>query len=288
MIFKIFNDNYDIWFGRFGNNIISIIKGILVAKKEKGLLQIPKHYILKTFDIDFRENKDCNEEKIFIHNFFQDNEYTLELNISIEDIQYCIDEFIINMINKDMIINDFPEDVLILHIRSGDIFFNEFFQKEKIQPPISFYEKIIDNTNYKKYLILSESYHNPTINNLKNKYPDKIILNNIENTIIGINNSFIYDLSILLSCKNILLTPSTLSVSILLLSHKLKKNIYFFNTIDKNNQTHYLSNKMFEPVDKVLFYYDNIFVHYYNNLDYYKKISSSQTMIENIINYKLY
>ena len=97
------------------------------------------------------------------------------------------------------------------------IFINQHFSEYHIQPPFSYYDKLISETNYKKYLIVSESYHNPVIRLLETKYKDKVIINTIENTIFNINNSFIIDLSILL-----------LSTASCVLSSK-RDNVYFFN-----------------------------------------------------------
>ena len=274
MIFEI-NE----WYGRFGNNIIALINAIMSSKKYKAKLIIPKHSVLNTYDIDFSDGID--DGKLFKHNFFQKNEYSVI--ITREDIIECVKEYLIKMVPKKILNNDFPDDVLVIHIRSGDAFLKHNFSEYYIQPPFSYYDKLISETNYKKYLIVSESYHNPVIKMLETKYKDKVVINTIENTIFNINNSFIIDLSILVSAKNIVLSNSTLSTTILLLSNK-KDNVYFFNSNYKFCNSEY---SMLTPIDKVLRYFDRMTIHYYNDLAYYNGIINLDTMIEKITNYKL-
>jgi hypothetical protein len=272
MIFEISD-----WYGRFGNNFISLVRSILSAKKYNAKLIIPKHKIFETYNIDF-SNISSDNSKLFKHNFFEDNEYIVK--ISNEELIECINEYILKMIPKNLY-NEFPDDILVIHIRSGDIFINDYFNDNKIQPPFSYYDKLITELNYRKYLIVSETWHNPVIKMLKDKYNDKIIINDIGNTIYNINDSFKIDLSILLSAKNIVLTPTTLSTAVLLLSEK--KNVYFFNTKNKYD----ISDNIFYPTDKILWYKHNTTIHYYNDISYFEGINNSDDMIDKILNYKL-
>lgn len=264
------------WYGRFGNNFICIVNAIMAAKKHKARLIIPTHPVFETYNIDFSNG--IHDDILFQNNFYYDNKYSVK--ISKNELNECVKEYVIKMIPKNLF-NHFPDDVLVIHIRSGDIFLNHIFQLAYIQPPFSYYDKIISETNYKKYLIVSESWHNPVIKMLKDKYNDKIIVNEIENTIYNINNSFKIDLSIMLNAKNIVLSPTTLSIALISLSKK--DNIYLFNTKYKFTE----SDNNFNQIEKVLSYLDNTTIHYYNDTLYFNGINNPDDMIEKIKNYKL-
>lgn len=66
------------------------------------------------------------------------------------------------------------EDHLVIHIRSGDIF-NGLIHHSYIQPPLSYYEYILENNAYNRVTIVTESdMMNPVIKELINRHPDLI------------------------------------------------------------------------------------------------------------------
>lgn len=73
------------------------------------------------------------------------------------------------------IINNIPKFItnqneIIIKIRSGDIFINDI-NKHYSQPPLCFYQKIINENKFEKIYILSNGRENPVINELINLYP---------------------------------------------------------------------------------------------------------------------
>lgn len=83
---------------------------------------------------------------------------------------------------------DVNDDDLYIHIRSGDIF-KRWPSPYYGQPPLCFYESIIETWGFKKVYILTEDKKNPVINHLIKKYNAKIIRTNISRTIGYILNS---------------------------------------------------------------------------------------------------
>jgi hypothetical protein len=84
-----------------------------------------------------------------------------------------------------------------------------------MQPPYSFYEKIINENNYSNIFILSETDNNPIIQKL---------LNNYKNVYFS-NNSIDTDFKILLNCKNLVSSTSDFVLSAVYLSNV--KNIIY-------------------------------------------------------------
>ena len=105
-------------------------------------------------------------------------------------------EIRLNLI-KDEIRRNLPQiktdkNDLYIHIRSGSIFswdFNPFYS----QPPLCFYQKIINDFKFKKIYIIAEENNNPVINKIIEEYPNIIYeKNSLENDISSL--TFAYNL----------------------------------------------------------------------------------------------
>ena len=102
-------------------------------------------------------------------------------------------------------------EALYIHIRGGDIF-QSFPSQYYAQPPLCFYEKLINNGRFKKIHIVSMDTSNVVINVLTKKY--KNIIHNM--------NNMEYDLSLLSHAFHIALSVSTFVVSAIKLNDYLK------------------------------------------------------------------
>lgn len=84
-----------------------------------------------------------------------------------------------------------------------------------IQPQLSFYKSIIDNNKFNRIFLVAEDKRNPVINILLDTYKNIIPIINDDDQNINmnkpayINQSTIYDLSILLKAYNIVLPNGT-------------------------------------------------------------------------------
>jgi len=219
-------------FCRLGNLIIAILRSIsanilhykhnkisLLDIKNKNnivLKNFPDYFLFKEYD-DNIDNNNIININIWI-------DYYSKININMSD--HIVDVYIKPYIdyNYDNILNiDFDND-LIIHIRSGDIFYknsgvnkdpNSKIFKWFLQPPYSFYKKIIDENKYSKIYIISECYNNPIIEKLINNYKNIIFVSN------DINNDF----KILLNSKNLVVSTSDFVLTSVYLS-KQKNVIY--------------------------------------------------------------
>jgi len=108
-----------------------------------------------------------------------------------------------------------PEDTVVLHIRSGDIFSRKDYYcpvvSNYLQNPLSYYLRISEM--YNKVLVLTEDYHNPVIDVLQKK----------SNTEIKILDVF-ETLQIMLGSTNIATSGvSSFGIACALLSENVKK-----------------------------------------------------------------
>lgn len=253
------------WEGRLGNQIIQLKNAIQIALFYKENLIFPKSNFFIKNQLKFNKK---NKYPIFdLHNFFLKSKL-----IKIYD-SHCFEKNLNltrNILNKLFklkynLLNSLDDDILVIHIRSGDIFTKYKGIKSYIVPPLIFYENIIDNNLFKKIIIISEDSKNPIIQNLLDKY-NKITFNiqNLEKDIITI-----------LRARNIVLSVGSFVPGLLYLT-KHTKTIYTSNYALKK-----LDNKFINKnVSIKKFDYEK----YYNLQKYWK---NSERNINLMLNYKI-
>lgn len=136
-----------------------------------------------------------------------------------------------NEIIKNLPKFDISPENLYIHIRSGDIF-NGLSHSPYAQPPLCFYESILDNFKFNKVYLISQDKSNPVINKLINKYNSHIIYE---------ESSIKDDISKLMNAYNIVCSISSFLNSIIQLNNNLSI-LYEFNIykmIEKIRQYHY-------------------------------------------------
>ena len=117
---------------------------------------------------------------------------------------------------RDELINNLPKvktepDELYIHIRGGDVF-KKNPSTVYAQPPLCFYEKIIDNNKFKNIYILSMDRKNVVLDALTNKYKN-IIFN---------QHNYEYDISLLIHAYNIVTSVSSFVISTIKLNNNLR------------------------------------------------------------------
>ena len=118
---------------------------------------------------------------------------------------------------KEEIIRNLPQiqtDIndLYMHIRSGDIFFG-YVNRAYAQPPLCFYEYIINKFKFRNIYIIAVDDRNPVIKKLLDEFPQ----------IIFHKNSFENDLSLLVNAYNLVGSISSFLQTIILINNNLKK-----------------------------------------------------------------
>lgn len=216
------------WFGRFGNNILQIIRASHSALNNNDIsfLSFPIHPLLNNNKIIFKE-KENDKENILIKQdtFFYYNR--IKEPIQYKNMFKTYVKSLLKTPNKN--INIDPKG-LYIHFRGGDIFSEGGGHHAYIQPPLYFYKKIIEDGNYTNIYSISEDNKNPCINALKNIYKDKFKI---------INNDILTDFYTLSNCNNLVLSNSTFSFCAYFNNDNLKnlyiaENNFFTGTEWKN------------------------------------------------------
>ena len=199
------------WYGRLGNNIIQLSNAIHIAIAFKHNIKINVQH--RFFDFSLIEkyfNKYNNSEIITDgYNFFYKSKLPFSNAIfkqNIEEKNKILQKaFLINNINK------LPENDLVIHIRSGDIFSSNP-HPDYIPPPLSYYTKEIDKRKYKKIHIICEDTKNPVVNELRKLYKNAVYE----------KNTLEKDIRIILGATNILYSVGSFITSLMFLSNNNK------------------------------------------------------------------
>lgn len=194
-------------------NICEIIKCKNIIVPRGGLEKIIKKpifykdYNIKIFPYSYKKNLtidiNLNTKYIFYFNF-KNKEYKNRIGIIKKEVLNNIPKYISS-----------PDD-LYIHIRSGDIFVN-IINKNYAQPPLCFYQKIINENNFNKIYIVSNGHENPVINKLLYLYQK----------IKYIHNSVERDISIIISAYNLVISVSTFIYTLINLNDN-KQNLYIY------------------------------------------------------------
>ena len=115
-----------------------------------------------------------------------------------------------------------PND-LYIHIRSGDVF-NPKYEGNYAQPPLCFYQNIINNFEFKNIYIIAENKNNPVIDEILKEFP-KVIYQ---------QNSFSLDIAYLSNAYNLVASVSSFLLVVVKFNDNLIK--YFEYDIYVNSE----------------------------------------------------
>lgn len=224
-------------FGRLGNNMIYIIEGIDYCLKNdihSIIFCEPKkgngHQINLLIDGEYIDLSSCESKQVIKKKEFWGHAFYRQ-KVPFYQRKQIVQQYIVP--NLKIIPQNIDENALVIHLRGGDIFCRSHVAY--IQPPISFYEKIINSKIWSKIYLMSEDNKNPCFSILKKKYNSISCLDN-KNRHGGNRWGFVDDLSLMLGATNFVASKSSLSPLIIQLS-KTIKNVYLANYFIDNSST---------------------------------------------------
>ena len=128
---------------------------------------------------------------------------------------------------RDEVLSNIPKYIanqndLYIKMRSGDVFLNNI-NRMYSQPPLCFYQKIINTNNFSNIYILSNGRENPVINKLLEIYP----------RVKYLNVTLEYAISIIINAYNFVMPISTFPETLINLNTNLK-NLYIYELLKFN------------------------------------------------------
>ena len=210
-------------YGRTGNNIYQLLEIMRQAEIANNQINIDKlNYLNEIIDLKklvelFNRNKESKVKKI--DDFFPKNLHLpAKRVINVHDYFLLSEKYIKPCLELK---EKLSSNIAVIHIRSGDIFSSFNHPTPYIQPPLAYYQFIIDSIekDCEQFIIITEpDMRNPVINKLK-EYNEKIKI---------ISNSISDDYSLLLRAETLILSRSSFSDTSVFLNPNLK-NLYFWS-----------------------------------------------------------
>jgi hypothetical protein len=205
------------WVGNLGNHLIQLSCALNVAEKTRSRLTIPEHHLLRRRVFDFMNKEadyktDCFQYPIVFdadrRRVFQDHVYEMLVRKNVRER--------VKAFWTDRESDRVHPETLVINMRSGrDIFQSEPPpQNDYMQPPLSFYRRIIESHRYEDCLIVTEAARkNPCIDGLVKLYPRVRIKTHV---------SVADDMRTLLSARHLVTCHSTFSWCMALMSRDLQ------------------------------------------------------------------
>lgn len=204
------------------NNLINICgnircKNIIAPQGLECLIKKPvldKIYNITIFPNFYRDKIEIdlkiNSTELFYFRYIKKH-HLMRLSILREEIFSNIPRYSAN-----------PND-LFIHIRSGDIFIDHI-SKFYSQPPLCFYQKILNEYRFNNIFLISNGHENPVVDALLKLYPNiKFINDSIENDISKIVNAY-----------NLVMSRSTFIQNLIIFNNNLK-NLYVYEILGHIN-----------------------------------------------------
>jgi hypothetical protein len=214
------------WMGRLGNQILQLSGVINCAKATKSVVEYPENEFIRGAKFDFREPGPDNCNEVIVGSFFfQPDCFQFPIQYD-RDRRMLFQEYLYEPILKKPFRErlkaalrprtEITPETLVLNIRSGkDIFTAEPPpQNDYMQPPASFYKKVIEDRGHQDCLIVTEADQaNPVIAELM-RWNDRIRLKQ--------HVSVRDDIETLLAARHLVTAHSTFSWCLALMSKQLK------------------------------------------------------------------
>jgi hypothetical protein len=151
------------WYGRLGNNIQQCAVGTLWAEETHSSFESIDHEIIKKYKRSFGENRFDLSSKCF----YWQGPYQ-EVNLPVETIYKNMRRVCKKWIYPQLDIQptEVPDDTLVIHIRSGDIFDKNVPNPERYVPnPYHFYTTLLKS--FEKAIVVTEDDdYNPIVEEL--------------------------------------------------------------------------------------------------------------------------
>lgn len=203
------------WYGRYGNNILQILNCLSLSEKENLKLLCVSHPL-------FSVSKEGNKKNITYSKNFKEcflgisDKYIYEKNITANVMKYLFKKYV----NMNFVYQKEKKHDICFHIRSGDIMKNiNRTHSTYVQPPFSFYQKIIEENKDKKICVIYEDTHNPVVKPLMERY-DWV---NFQ------SSSIQKDLETLACCETLIGSMGTFWLISFFMSECVKKIVYYEN-----------------------------------------------------------
>ncbi len=209
--------------GGIGNQLFRINHAILYARIQEATLVIPRSMAFHTLNdkalaFDFStKRRSYDPAKIeqlgpFIHG----NEATRMLSFRFR--YFNMQEYVKPLFDPDARHEPLGDDTLAIHVRSGDIFQPDGSNPKYGQPPLSWYQRLIEDSGYRDVVLVTQTrFHqggpNPVVGEIERRWPHvRILSEDLES-----------DFHTLRHARHLALSGGTFAVAAAMLSTRLAR-----------------------------------------------------------------
>ena len=155
------------WYGRLGNNIQQCALGTISARNVRGTFETIDHEIIFPHKTSFG-NSDASQVSKFFYYEGPYKEVDLEPSQVYEEMREICRDFIRPHLDVPRVV--IPDDTIVIHIRSGDVFDKGVTNPDQYVPnPLTYYMQLIQS--FTSTLVVTEDdEYNPVVEELKT-YP---------------------------------------------------------------------------------------------------------------------
>ena len=155
------------WYGRLGNNIQQCALGTMCARNVRGTFESIEHEIIFPHKTSFGSSDASQVSKFF---YYEGNykEIDLEPSQVYEEMREVCRDFVRPHLDVPRVV--IPDDTIVIHIRSGDVFDKGVTNPDQYVPnPLTYYMQLIQS--FTSTLVVTEDdEYNPVVEELKT-YP---------------------------------------------------------------------------------------------------------------------
>ena len=204
------------WPGRSGNNILQILYLLKYSIDNGYSCSSINHPLFNFFyNVDPCSNKKIDKNFLRIINIDPGKYYKFN---KIKSFQ--LKQIFKKYVNTSFVYQKEKKYDICFHIRGGDIMKNiNRTHSTYVQPPFSFYQKIIEENKGKKICVVYEDTHNPVVKPLMEKY----------NWVNFQSSSIQKDLETLACCETLIGSMGTFWLISFFMSECVKKVLYYEN-----------------------------------------------------------
>ena len=153
------------WYGRLGNNIQQICNGIIFSSVNGDGFFTPPHEFIDRLVIN-QESKTMVRPNRFFHYNTQNKDFDIDIEYLYRNIANVARQYVVPAFNFS-VDKAFDNNVLVIHIRSGDIFAHEHNPPHDYVPnPLCYYLTLIEE--YESVIVVTEpDNYNPIVDELR-------------------------------------------------------------------------------------------------------------------------
>ena len=154
------------WYGRLGNNIQQCAIGTMVARNHRGTFKSKDHEIIFPHQTSFGRSDATQVSKFFYYEGSY-KEVDVETSQVYEEMREICKDFVRPHLDLPRISILDPDDTIVIHVRSGDVFDKDVENPIHYVPnPLKYYNDLIDSFDH-AIVVTENDNHNPIVDELR-------------------------------------------------------------------------------------------------------------------------